>query len=48
MNGKTALAAAVIQLTADQELDIAHPCAPGERMQGLAAVVLCQAFGCVA
>jgi hypothetical protein len=46
MNGKTALHAVVIQVLADQSLSVAHPSGePGARLEGLAAVVLCQIFG---
>ncbi|KAI7835920.1 hypothetical protein COHA_010181 [Chlorella ohadii] len=46
MNGKTQLAAVVIQTTADAQLDVAHP-QGGGRLQGAAPVVLCQALGAV-
>jgi hypothetical protein len=45
MNGKVLLTAIVIQVTAEQQLDIRHPCTPTQRLSGVAAVVLCQAFG---
>lgn len=44
MNGKTPLAAVVIQTTSDAQLDVAHP-QGGGRLQGAAPVVLCQALG---
>lgn len=45
MNGKTPLTAVVIQTTAEAQLDVAHPAAPGGRLAGAAPVVLCQALG---
>lgn len=45
LNGKTNLTSFVMQVTAEQQLDIAHPRVPDQRLQGVAAVVLCQAFG---
>lgn len=46
MNGKTRMRACVIQVQADQEIDIKHPKKPSSRLSGNAAVVLCQAIGC--
>ena len=45
MNGKKELTAIVIQVLASQELSIQHPTIKGQRLEGSAAVVLCQAFG---
>lgn len=45
MNGKKELTAIVIQVLATQELSIDHPTLKGQRLEGPAAVVLCQAFG---
>ncbi|KAL4440362.1 hypothetical protein ABPG75_003363 [Micractinium tetrahymenae] len=48
MNGKTHLAAVVIQTTGEAQLDVAHPQGPpGSRLRGPAPVVLCQALGVV-
>ncbi|GAB4814060.1 hypothetical protein N2152v2_001106 [Parachlorella kessleri] len=44
-NGKQPLTAVVVQTTADGQLDIPHPQIPEKRMQGPAAVVVCEAFG---
>lgn len=46
LNGKTRMRACVIQVQADQEIDIPHPKDPSSRLSGNAAVVLCQAIGC--
>lgn len=46
MNGKTRMRASVIQVQADQEIDMKHPKDASRRLSGNAAVVLCQAIGC--
>lgn len=45
MNGKQPFTAAVVQVTSEQELEIDNPKIPGTKLSGIAAVVLCQAFG---
>ncbi|KAI3431456.1 hypothetical protein D9Q98_004508 [Chlorella vulgaris] len=46
LNGKAVLTAIVVQTTAQAQLDVAHP-QGGGRLQGAAAVVMCQALGAV-
>ncbi len=45
INGKKELTAIVLQVLATQELAMDHPTIPGQKLEGAAAVVLCQAFG---
>lgn len=47
INGKKELSAIVLQVLATQELLMDHPTIPGQKLEGAAAVVLCQAFGAV-
>lgn len=47
INGKKELSAVVLQVLATQELSMDHPTIPGQKLEGPAAVVLCQAFGAV-
>jgi hypothetical protein len=47
INGKKELTAIVLQVLATQELSMDHPTIPGQKLEGDAAVVLCQAFGAV-
>ncbi|KAG7670287.1 hypothetical protein KSW81_002854 [Nannochloris sp. 'desiccata'] len=47
ISGKKTLSAIVLQVLATQELSMDHPTIPGQKLEGAAAVVLCQAFGAV-
>lgn len=46
MNGKSPLTAVVLQTTATTELSVRKPQHPEQKLEGVAAVVLCQLFGC--
>lgn len=45
MNGKTRVTAVVLQVTADQQLEVSSPKDPSTKLSGLAAVVVCQSLG---
>lgn len=45
LNGKTPLTSVVLQTTGSTQLTLRHPRTPGQKLQGPAAVVLCQLLG---